>query len=178
VIAHRAAVLTHPPVRHCRSLHATGAVLSLAAALWRASVHAQTLPPTEGPSLQLAPPVVVTATRLPESLADVPAALSVVDQADIQDARATVTLDESLNRVPGVLVQNSDNFAQDTRIQIRGFGTRAAFGTREVRILLDGLPETCPTGRRRSPTSTSEPCTGSRCCAAPHPRSTGTPRAA
>ncbi len=97
--------------------------------------------------MPVAPPVVVTATRLPESLADVPAALSVVDQADIQDARATATLDEALNRVPGVFVQNSDNYAQDTRIQIRGFGTRAAFGTREVRVLLDGLPETLPDGQ-------------------------------
>ena len=92
-------------------------------------------------------PVVVTATRLPERLADVPAAISVVEQSDIQDARPTVSLDEPLNRVPGVFVQNSDNFAQDFRIQIRGFGTRAAFGVREIKVLVDGLPETLPDGQ-------------------------------
>jgi iron complex outermembrane receptor protein len=92
-------------------------------------------------------PVVVTATRLPERLTDVPAAISVVEQPDIQEARPTVSLDEPLNRVPGVFVQNSDNFAQDFRIQIRGFGTRAAFGVREIKVLVDGLPETLPDGQ-------------------------------
>ncbi len=92
-------------------------------------------------------PIVVTATRLPQSLSDTPAAISVVEQPDIQEARPTVSLDEPLNRVPGVFVQNSGNFAQDFRIQIRGFGTRAAFGVREIKVLVDGLPETLPDGQ-------------------------------
>ena len=92
-------------------------------------------------------PVVVTATRLAQPLGDVPAAVSVVEGLDVQGAQRGVGLEESLDRVPGVLVQSSDNFAQDVRIQIRGFGTRAAFGIREVRVLLDGLPETQPDGQ-------------------------------
>lgn len=91
--------------------------------------------------------VTVTATRLPELLADVPAAISVVEAADIRDARPTVNIDESLDRVPGVFVQNSGNFAQDVRVQIRGFGTRAGFGTREIKVLVDGLPLTLPDGQ-------------------------------
>ena len=90
---------------------------------------------------------VVTATRAPTSLRDVPAAISVVDQRAIQEARPTVSLAEPLNRVPGVLVQDAGNQAQGPRIQIRGFGTRAAFGIREIRVLLDGLPETLPDGQ-------------------------------
>ena len=70
-------------------------------------------------------PVVVTATRLPQPLSDVPASVSVVEQFDIQGAQKTVGLEEALDRVPGVLVQSSQDFAQDVRIQIRGFGTRS-----------------------------------------------------
>jgi iron complex outermembrane receptor protein len=92
-------------------------------------------------------PVVVTATRAPQLRSATAGAVSVVDKGDIQDGRQTVGLDESLNRIPGLLVQNSGNFAQDIRIQIRGFGTRAAFGTREIRVLVDGLPETLPDGQ-------------------------------
>ena len=91
--------------------------------------------------------VVVTATRTEQPIADVPAAISVVGSEDIQDARATVSLSESLSRVPGVFIQDSGNFAQDVRLQIRGFGTRAAFGIREVRVLVDGIPETMADGQ-------------------------------
>ncbi len=90
---------------------------------------------------------VVTATRAPAALRDVPAAVSVVDERAIQEGRPTVSLAEPLNRVPGVLVQDAGNQAQGPRIQIRGFGTRAAFGIREIRVLLDGLPETLPDGQ-------------------------------
>lgn len=89
----------------------------------------------------------VTATRSETPLTEVPAAVSVVEQTDIQLGQPTVGLDESLNRVPGVFIQNAFNFAQDQRISIRGFGTRAAFGVREIRLLVDGLPETSPDGQ-------------------------------
>ncbi|MEO8604180.1 MAG: TonB-dependent receptor, partial [bacterium] len=92
-------------------------------------------------------PIVVTATREARPLSDVPASVSVIEGLDVQGAQRGVGLEESLDRVPGVLVQSSENFAQDVKIQIRGFGTRSAFGIREVRVLLDGLPETQPDGQ-------------------------------
>ena len=46
-----------------------------------------------------------------------------------------------------MLAQNAENYAQDLRISIRGFGSRSAFGIRGVRILVDGLPETTPDGQ-------------------------------
>ncbi|HVM96194.1 MAG TPA: TonB-dependent receptor [Candidatus Acidoferrales bacterium] len=103
--------------------------------------------PAAEPSPVNLSPIVVTANRMPEVLDQSSSAVSVVDKPDVQDARPTVSLDEPLNRVPGVFVQNSNNFAQDFRIQIRGFGTRAAFGTREIKILVDGLPVTGPDGQ-------------------------------
>ena len=92
-------------------------------------------------------PVVVTATRSATSLAEVPAAVSVVDQSDIQLGLPTIGFEEPLNRIPGVFTQNSANFAQDFRLSIRGFGTRTAFGVREVKVLVDGIPETSPDGQ-------------------------------
>ena len=92
-------------------------------------------------------PIVVTASRSRQSLRDVPASVSIVDQQDVQEARPTLGIDEALNRVPGVFAQSSANFAQDVRLQIRGFGARAEFGVREVKVLVDGLPETLADGQ-------------------------------
>ena len=126
--------------------------LAMASASWAQTNTADSGPPAEpAHSSQDQPvrfePVVVTATRLPQPLAEVPASVSVVEALDIQGAQKTVGLEEALDRVPGVFVQSSQNFAQDVRIQIRGFGTRAAFGIREIKVLLDGLPITEPDGQ-------------------------------
>jgi iron complex outermembrane receptor protein len=76
-----------------------------------------------------------------------PAAVSAVTGATIQGARATLGLDESLAGVPGVLINNRQNFSLGQRIAIRGFGTRTAFGVRGVRVLADGIPLTMPDGQ-------------------------------
>jgi iron complex outermembrane recepter protein len=91
--------------------------------------------------------VTVTVTRTPESLARVPAAASVVDRNGIGGSRALLGLDEALNGVPGVYISNRYNFSLDQRVTIRGFGSRAPFGTRGVKILLDGIPQTTPDGQ-------------------------------
>lgn len=91
--------------------------------------------------------IVVTATRLETPLSHVPAAISVVGEDDIQLGRQQLALDESLSRVPGVFMQDRYNFAQDLRVSIRGFGARANFGIRGVKILVDGIPETLPDGQ-------------------------------
>ena len=90
--------------------------------------------------------IVVTATLLERTLDKTPAAVSVVTEADIQDARQQLGLDESLTRVPGLFMQNRYNFAQDLRLSIRGFGARGQFGIRGVKVLVDGIPETLPDG--------------------------------
>jgi iron complex outermembrane receptor protein len=91
--------------------------------------------------------VTVTATRLPRAVEEIPAAVSVVSRDDVQLARQQVGLDESLAQVPGLFMQDRYNFAQDLRISIRGFGARANFGIRGVRIFVDGIPETLPDGQ-------------------------------
>ena len=57
------------------------------------------------------------------------------------------SIEHELNNVPGVWLTNNSNAAQDYRISIRGFGSRASFGVRGIRILLDGIPQTTPDGQ-------------------------------
>ncbi len=52
-----------------------------------------------------------------------------------------------MSRVPGLFMQNRYNFAQDLRLSIRGFGARAQFGIRGIKVLVDGIPETLPDGQ-------------------------------
>lgn len=89
--------------------------------------------------------VVVTASRTSSSLP--PVAVSTIDWAERRRFDPALTIDEPLRRIPGVFIQNSYNFAQDQRIAIRGFGTRAAFGVREIKVLVDGIPESSPDGQ-------------------------------
>lgn len=91
--------------------------------------------------------VTVTATRMPKAAMDIPAAVDVVGKDAVQLARQQLGLDESLAAVPGLFMQDRYNFAQDLRISIRGFGARANFGIRGVRIFVDGIPETLPDGQ-------------------------------
>jgi iron complex outermembrane receptor protein len=108
-----------------------------------AAAHSQTAPAQE-PALE---EVIVTATRIDRTLDRVPAAVSVVGQETIQLGRQQLALDEALTRVPGLFMQNRYNFAQDLRVSIRGFGARAQFGIRGIKVLVDGIPETLPDGQ-------------------------------
>ena len=94
--------------------------------------------------IQLAP-AFVTASR--STSAQVSPSAAVVDWWQRRLSEPAFTIDEALRSVPGIFVQNSFNQAQDQRISIRGFGTRAAFGVREIKLLVDGLPESSPDGQ-------------------------------
>lgn len=89
----------------------------------------------------------VTAPRLARELYATPAAVSTLESDAIAQGQQRVRLDESLVRVPGVFLQNRDNFAQGQRISIRGFGARAPFGVRGITVMVDGIPYTLPDGQ-------------------------------
>ncbi|HEU5170671.1 MAG TPA: TonB-dependent receptor [Gemmatimonadales bacterium] len=89
----------------------------------------------------------VTVTRTSEPLSRVPAAVGIVGQRDLRRAQPTLGLDEALTSLPGVYVANRYNFSLDQRLSIRGFGSRANFGGRGVKILLDDIPQTLPDGQ-------------------------------
>ena len=96
--------------------------------------------------------VVITATRTARPALEVPASIDRVDADEIREARPQVNLSESLSRVPGLVIQNRQNYAQDLQISSRGFGARAAFGVRGIRLIADGIPATMPDGQGQAAT--------------------------
>ncbi|WUR14093.1 TonB-dependent receptor [[Empedobacter] haloabium] len=96
--------------------------------------------------------VVITASRIEHNSQDIPAAIDVVDMAHIRDAQLRVNASEALVAVPGLVVQNRQNYAQDLQISSRGFGARSAFGVRGVRLIADGIPATMPDGQGQAAT--------------------------
>ena len=93
------------------------------------------------------PEVTVSATRVEHESFDLPASIDAVSGRTIREDNPQVNLSEALNRVPGVVVQNRQNYAQDLQISSRGFGSRASFGVRGLRLIADGIPATMPDGQ-------------------------------
>lgn len=96
--------------------------------------------------------VVVTGTRVPQAQQQVPAAVTALDAAEVLDGQWRVNASEALSRVPGLVVRNRENYAQDLQVSSRGFGARAAFGVRGVRLLADGIPASMPDGQGQAAT--------------------------
>lgn len=91
--------------------------------------------------------MVVTAAPTTVSELDTPAAVSVVNGDEMRQAAPRFNLSESLGAVPGLQVQNRQNYAQDLQLSIRGFGSRSTYGVRGLRIYVDGIPATMPDGQ-------------------------------
>lgn len=91
--------------------------------------------------------VVVTATRTEQSGFDLPVSIDSLNKQQLQDGQLQVNLSESLVRVPGIVAQNRQNYAQDLQISSRGFGARSSFGVRGLRLYADGIPATMPDGQ-------------------------------
>lgn len=91
-------------------------------------------------------PVDVHSTRLEGVDAfDTPASIGVIDLDD--DERIATNAADAFAGVPGLLARDRQNNAQDTQLSIRGFGARATFGVRGLRLYADGIPATMPDGQ-------------------------------
>ncbi|MFG6468027.1 TonB-dependent receptor family protein [Roseateles sp. BYS87W] len=106
-----------------------------------AQVQAQTTAPT------VLAPVVVTSTRIEAAAFDLPASIQRLSGDDLRAGRAQVNISEGLGAVPGLLARDRQNYAQDVQISVRGFGARASFGIRGVRVYVDDIPATLPDGQ-------------------------------
>ena len=97
-------------------------------------------------------PVVVTGSRVETESFDLPYSVDVVDMRGTQEGNLRVNVSEALNGVPGLVIQNRQNYAQDLQISVRGFGARAAFGVRGVKLIADGIPASNPDGQGQAAT--------------------------
>ncbi len=101
------------------------------------------------PASRLQETVVVTANREPGRWYDAAAAVDVVAVSE-QMPGFRFDSAELLAGLPGVQADSRANFAQDTRITLRGFGARSAFGVRGINLRIDGVPLTMPDGQSQT----------------------------
>ncbi len=91
--------------------------------------------------------IVITGTRLEQKIIDIPYPVLRINQTSWITSRK-VGVQDVLLTVPGLFLQPRYG-NHDTRITIRGYGSRSNTGIRGVRILLDGIPESEPDGQTR-----------------------------
>ena len=115
-------------------------VPSWAQAVGEAAAQAQALIESDGQ-------MVVTATRVPTGQLTTPGAVDVIRVRGLRDTLPLIDAAEVLRRAPGLNVQNRQNYAQDTQISIRGFGSRSTFGIRGIKLYVDDIPASIPDGQ-------------------------------
>jgi iron complex outermembrane receptor protein len=95
---------------------------------------------------------VVTGSRSESSSFDLPYSVDSISGEQINDGQLRINASEVLNRIPGLVVQNRQNYAQDLQISSRGFGARSAFGVRGLKLIADGIPASTPDGQGQAAT--------------------------
>lgn len=91
--------------------------------------------------------IVVTGSVRERQRDEAPYAITAVEREALRNAGPMINLSEALARVPGLVVNNRSNYAQDLQISSRGFGARAGFGVRGLRLYTDGIPASGPDGQ-------------------------------
>jgi iron complex outermembrane receptor protein len=97
-------------------------------------------------------PSVVTGSRSASPSFDLPYSVDSISREQISDGQLGINASEALSRVPGLVVQNRQNYAQDLQISSRGFGARSAFGVRGIKLIADGIPASTPDGQGQAAT--------------------------
>ncbi|NNH01319.1 TonB-dependent receptor [Acinetobacter sp. ANC 5414] len=94
----------------------------------------------------LLPTLKIEATRTDTDWLQTPASVYRIDQNNNEN-NLGINLSETLKGVPGLQLNNRENYAQDLQISMRGFGARSTFGVRGIRLYVDGIPATMPDGQ-------------------------------
>lgn len=97
-------------------------------------------------------PTVVSGSRSASPTFDLPYSVDGISREQISDGQLGINASEALSRVPGLVVQNRQNYAQDLQISSRGFGARSAFGVRGIKLVADGIPASTPDGQGQAAT--------------------------
>jgi iron complex outermembrane receptor protein len=74
----------------------------------------------------------------------------VLDKNEIQYSEPGITLEESLVKIPGLIISDRNNPSLGDKISIRGIGSRSSFGVRGIKILVDNIPLTLPDGQSQT----------------------------
>lgn len=146
----RAVVVRALATRQLFSTHAKSVFLKagcVIASLGMVVVGAQAAPANSNKHVSQLPAIVVTGTTSPQPAFDVPASATVITAKHIASGAPGASLARTLARVPGLVAQNRQSMAQDLQISSRGYGARAPFGVRGVRLMMDGLPYSLPDGQ-------------------------------
>jgi outer membrane receptor protein involved in Fe transport len=117
-------------------------------------------------------PSVITGSRSASPSFDLPYSVDSINQQQISDGQLGINASEVLSRVPGLVVQNRQNYAQDLQISSRGFGARSAFGVRGIKLIADGIPASTPDGQGQAATFNLDTAERIEVCAARQPRFT------
>lgn len=91
--------------------------------------------------------VIVKSTRIDVNKKQAPLSVSVKNLLVNKNYTSKSSFSDFTNSIPGLYTSSSNNFSQDLRISIRGFGARSAFGIRGIKLIVDGIPETTPDGQ-------------------------------
>ncbi|MDP2168361.1 MAG: TonB-dependent receptor [Thermodesulfovibrionales bacterium] len=86
--------------------------------------------------------ITVTATKTQRKAEEVPASVDIITKENISKSKGQ-NIGELLGGLSGVQAETK-NGAYDTHIIIRGAGAKAAYGVREIMIMVDGVPITDP----------------------------------
>jgi len=89
--------------------------------------------------------VVISAMRTVTPLKELPAPISVVNKAQLQEFSKSISADEALRLVPGVKVENGTDGSR-VHLYIRGQGILTESGFRGIQVLIDGIPVNDPGG--------------------------------
>ncbi|MHB1311742.1 MAG: TonB-dependent receptor [Gemmatimonadaceae bacterium] len=98
-------------------------------------------------SARVLPGITVSVSRLPAVNGQASWSVASLTGEALRRARPGLGIDEALPAMAGVIVNNRYNYSVDQRLSIRGAGSRANFGLRGVKVLLDGIPQSLPDGQ-------------------------------
>lgn len=105
--------------------------------------YAQSQADKEPDSVQVLENIIIRAYETNRRLADIPAPVNVVTQADL-DRYGNATVIEAMNVNPGVRMD--ERSPGSYRLSIRGSSLRSPFGVRNVKVYYNGIPFTDPGG--------------------------------
>jgi len=91
--------------------------------------------------------VTVKSTKINSTTQQAPLSVTLKSFREEKNFNSQSSFSDFIKNTPGVFTTSANNFSQDLRISIRGFGARSAFGIRGIKLIVDGIPETTPDGQ-------------------------------